>query len=703
MSTATTPQPGSLPPTRPDISGLHLSGFGMVRDSVSVALEAAARCLGREADYERIYLCSGNAFAPAIDPGGSCRSWWHVEARNGTGNLPALAASLGLSAEVLTLPPRPAKDDPALPAWFSAVTVRIAAAMDSGAIVLSDGGWKEAGSWNWAGIITELGADGVIRGATLSAATGDGKEGVEWCYPGTLWTIRPASTRTPPSEVDRATLRLAVGRIRGKGAYAPRADVIFGLPAVDRWIATMKTDRGFCATCFSDHAVPGVHDAADNDKRMCAAAQVLARQLRSGMLSLPNEARRPLEQAANCYQRIAKILGEPLDTPGFYDRLTSLEAQDAYARRQLTWMRAELVAAAGRCEEALRLAEGRPAELRLAGGEGDPEIRIEGLESIGNPRDADWFAASLRFQVKQVGVEVDYHTLMGDLGMAFIMQASDQEPIVNGALDAGWWPLDPVGVPLFLDFVGQVHGFQAEYAASATGDRGAVAYREHVAPRIEAETRALRPSLGLFPWWNVIVGVNRETGQLVRICPGTNTMPDFWENGPEKPFAFVFLRGRTAPTLARPEADRLAIRHALTLMRDEIALPHGYRSGARGFAIWAAALRDTAHRGQSRWHGNVVRRLRYNRQAAVVYLEAMTSRWPETAAAHLRSAIIRYQGVISACGEAKTNDAALVDPGDGREDLARLVERLAELEVQAAQELALALAAMPAPTGATGP
>lgn len=184
--------------------------------------------------------------------------------------------------------------------------------------------------------------------------------------------IRP----DPPAEVERATLRLAAERIRGTGRYAPRDKLLFGLAAMDRWIATMRSDRGFCAQCFAGSPVPGVQDARDNDRRMRAAAQVLERQLRSGFTTLPADARLPLEQAADCYQRIAKTLGEALDTKGFYDRLDSLEAQSAYAQRQLAGVRAELVAAADRFDEALRIAEGRLQALRAMPADGQqPESR----------------------------------------------------------------------------------------------------------------------------------------------------------------------------------------------------------------------------------------------------------------------------------------------------------------------------------------
>ncbi len=328
-----------------------------------------------------------------------------------------------------------------------------------------------------------------------------------------------------------------------------------------------------------------------------------------------------------------------------------------------------------------------PGKGRLTLNETGPALNLEGLEPLTNPEDPDWFASGLRFQVKQVGVEIEYDTLMGDLGTAFIMQASDQVPRINGALDAGWWPLDDTCVQTYLDFVGQVHGVRLEFAKPVNADD----YLKRFAPRIEAEMRAKRPCLGLFPWWNVIAGLNRETGELARIGPGTRKMPEVWERSRDKPCAFLFVLDVTQPTINRKDADRQALSHALALMRDEIPMPWGFRTGAKGFALWVIVLRDMEHRGQGRWHANVVRRLRHNRVAAVAYLNAMAARWPEPVAAHLKAAGARFQSVIDACAEADTSDAALVKPGQGRENLAALAERMAALEVLAVEELEKAL------------
>ena len=364
----TTPTTSSSHTTvRPDLKGIHLSGFGMTRDSVSVAFQAAAKALGKDADYNRLYLLSGNAFAPAINTAETCRSWWHVQAHLGTQNLPAMAASVGLSAARL---PVPALPDTPTDQQFSAAR-RSAAdlvlkAMDSGAIVITEGGWDEAGAWIWSGVITDIASDGTLHGAALSAATGDGKENVTWKYPGDLWAIRPATAVTPAAAVEHAILQTAVDRIRGTGSYSTQATSYFGQPAMDQWILSMQTIRGFCPDCFKRAPVVGVQDAPDNDKRMYEAARIVATQLRADMPTLPSDCKAYLEKAAACYDRIVALLAPGATGRGgfTYDSLSSLQAQRNYVTTVLNPVKTELDWAALHIERALAIADG--AKLNTA-------------------------------------------------------------------------------------------------------------------------------------------------------------------------------------------------------------------------------------------------------------------------------------------------------------------------------------------------
>ncbi len=61
----------------------------------------------------------------------------------------------------------------------------------------------------------------------------------------------------------------------------------------------------------------------------------------------------------------------------------------------------------------------------------------------------------------QAGAPVDYHTVMGNSGLAFIFQAEAAgKNRVDGAVDAGWWPLSPWGMDMRREFVGRAAGWQ---------------------------------------------------------------------------------------------------------------------------------------------------------------------------------------------------------------------------------------------------
>jgi hypothetical protein len=88
----------------------------------------------------------------------------------------------------------------------------------------------------------------------------------------------------------------------------------------------------------------------------------------------------------------------------------------------------------------------------------------------------------------------------------------------------------------------------------------------------------------------------------------------------------------------RGPADLDALRHAVALGRDELAMPAGYLTGQRAYPLWARMLRDLEHRGEARWHANVVLHLGINRRSAVAYLRAMAERHSQPMAALLEKA-----------------------------------------------------------------
>lgn len=363
-ATATQSSAGTV---RPDLQGIHLSGSGMTLDSVSVAFQAAAKALGKDADYERLYVLSGNAFAPAIDANEGCCSWWHNKARISTHNISLMAQSLGLEARQIAVPQFQQRPTPQQEQQFvhdSVAAVR--QAMAASTVVVTEGGWDEANAWDWAGVITSVAADGSLRGATLSPATLKGHTDVPLAWARVLWEVRPAASTMPAVQLERVMLRQAIDRIRGTGIYTPRGNDLYGLAAMDKWITQMQTVRGFCADCFATGRFPGVSDAGDNDARMYEAARVVARQLRSGVTGLPDGSKPYIEQAAACYDRIAQLLQPGATGKGGFtwESLSSLILQRQYAKDVLEPVKSELDWAALHLERALAIADG--AKLNTA-------------------------------------------------------------------------------------------------------------------------------------------------------------------------------------------------------------------------------------------------------------------------------------------------------------------------------------------------
>lgn len=305
-------------------------------------------------------------------------------------------------------------------------------------------------------------------------------------------------------------------------------------------------------------------------------------------------------------------------------------------------------------------------------------------------RDGNGLGRGLELLLAQVGVVADYDTLMGDLGLAFLTPASDQATRYDGALDVGWWPLEPCYCPFYLDFAGAAAGRRVEHwSAPVPGQPDPEGLAARAQARVAQSLVAGRPVLANHDFWKVVTGCDRETPPLLGVTPWTPRNPPQRLPGP----AWVFVAvGEAQPPLDRRQADLEALRHAVALARDEVALPGGYVSGQKAYALWAATLRDLEHLGQARWHANMKLHLGLNRHSAPLYLQQMAGRHPEAVAVHLKAAAELYGQSLAKLATANTGEAALGSP-TGREALARLVEGMAALEARAAEELQTAITA----------
>ncbi len=673
-------RPGSAEPAgRLDPGRIALQGDGMRQDSWSLALQAAARALGREADYDTVAAMTTNVFSPAINRGEDCMSWWHVDASLASAaDAQPVAARLGVRIARLPLAPFAGEGTEAEWQQYRQKAAQlIRPALEAGSAVVAEGGWKSGPHgfvpWGWAGLVVEATPEGDLLGACLN---GEKDNPLYWV--GGLWVVSAGDAPMSSTEADLATLRQAVARVRGTGAFASTKERAYGLQAMDLWIEPMEQAPGFCAPC-QERAKRGWTDAVDNAVAFQERAATAARYLRRLSPRFSPAGASHLEAAAKQYDRISTLLTPALTGEGgekYEQFIGDLAKQQAHAEAVLRPVKAALSAAADEIEQALASPS---AEAVLV--KGVPPGKGGGHE----------FARGLEVVLAYAGRPVDYPTLMGDLGLAFVLQASDQAPRYAGALDVGWWPLDAACVPTYLEFVGRTVGRRIQYLHLTPKSPAETpqAYRKQVQPRAEAALRQGEPFLVDYDFWHVVTGYDAGEPPLLGFCPaGPRAEP---ERLSSYPGAYVFL-GKEVPKLDRRAADREALRHAVALGRDQVPMPGGYLTGQKAFALWASTLRDTEHSGQARWHWNTVGRLTDNRASAVTYLRAMAPRHP-AAAPHLQAAAAQYEQTQAQLKAADWSEAALLSK-EGREQLARLVEEIARGEAGAVEELEQAGKAM---------
>ncbi len=362
---------GTLPAAAVDLGQLELKGDGMAEDSVALAVAAAARVLGcSETDREQVWYLSGNAFAPVVNRGEDCTSWWHVEAQWGDRGLDNAAAALGLVAERVALPASPADgaDAAAEQRRRLACVQPLRDALAGGAVLVSLGGWEASTPhgfvpWGWAGIITAVLDDGSILGACLN-----GRRDNPLRHPATVWALRRGSAPASARDSHRRALQLGLARLRGEAPFAAQGKACFGLAAMDAWILQMRTVPGFCPGC-QEGGQKGWSDALDNARWLAAAARLTAAGLRTSAEAIPEPCREAVLAAAAHYGRMGVRLQPTLNGQGaepFAAFVGNLAKQQAFAETVLRPIRTELGLAAADLETALLAETGHPVVLDAA-------------------------------------------------------------------------------------------------------------------------------------------------------------------------------------------------------------------------------------------------------------------------------------------------------------------------------------------------
>jgi len=331
-----------------------------------------------------------------------------------------------------------------------------------------------------------------------------------------------------------------------------------------------------------------------------------------------------------------------------------------------------------------------------------PTSAMLGDLPVGN-EDSNSYAAGLDMVLNYVGTPADYDTVMGDTGMAFIIMSEEGGPLIDGAVDVGWWPMASWGLEMRLGFLAQSVGREIRLIpADAAAFRAdpAACYRERFEEEVKASIAVRKPVLIVHDVCWVVYGYDEGEPPLI----GDWSLHE--EQKPKRveryPWALIVL-GEERDRMDRKAADLAALRHAVALSRDgfEVRLPDyavewepitARYTGQKSFALWAEMLRDTEHLGQRRWHSNMCLHLGLNRGSAVRYLREMAKRHPASVAIHLNAAADRYAQVLELLETEDTSEGAMMSK-EGREKLARLAESMAAVEARAADEMEKAIAA----------
>ena len=313
--------------------------------------------------------------------------------------------------------------------------------------------------------------------------------------------------------------------------------------------------------------------------------------------------------------------------------------------------------------------------------------------------DSDSYAAAFSMALSYLGAPADYETVAGDSGVAFILQADALHKPHDAnisQLDIGWWPLDPWGAMLRLEFLSDVYGVPMRWLPAVVDEYRsdpARHYREHHEAEVTETLRAGRPVVAVADAVHVVLG--RDGGNPPLLGQVSRDSKARIRRLEHLPWALVVL-GEPGRATDRRQADAEALDFAIRLGRDEVDLSHlpGKSSGRRSWDLWASQLGDEDLCGPHFFHANVVWHLRLCRTAAASYLRTMSGRHPAPASRALKEAAQVYDSVVNQLDQADTSKGQLAT-ADGRERLISLIREVMRLEATAQAHMAQALPAMP--------
>ena len=317
-------------------------------------------------------------------------------------------------------------------------------------------------------------------------------------------------------------------------------------------------------------------------------------------------------------------------------------------------------------------------------------IEADAVDQTGNS-----LARGLAIILRHAGCDLDYPAVMGYTGQAFATQGTIYDPDQTGGYaDIGWWPLDLFHMESRLPFLSEVSGRVltmkwADFDAVSPDPKGY--YRTHFENTVRSEIAAGRPALSVWHAAFVVTGYDTGEPPLQGWCVAAGEAEHM--RADDYPKA-IYTYGEPRAPLDRGDADRQALGHAVALGRGTAPAKGLWVTGPGAWQGWRDRLIAKGSDGPHFWHANQRMQLVAWRRCAIEYLEAMRHRHDSSVATHLADAVATYEHQIECLSSMRITPEAIVDPGDGRQAMADLIEQAAALDAQAIDALEKAVRAM---------
>jgi hypothetical protein len=326
----------------------------------------------------------------------------------------------------------------------------------------------------------------------------------------------------------------------------------------------------------------------------------------------------------------------------------------------------------------------------------NPIVAVDKVTAVIGTESGNDFVRGVTLLLGHAGRDVDYATVMGDIGQAFIIQAAAYAPdLTGGYADVGWWPLDRWQTDSRLSFVASAHGC-ALNAKTVPFDTVKAdpsgSYDHHFAAMVHSRVDAEIPVLAA--WASCFLVTAHDAGEppLWGWClAGKQKTPK--ENRIEHFPASVWTYGEKTTARNRSEVDVDALAYAVELGKGQSSPDERWVTGSPAWASWEKLLVEKGADTQARWHGNMKSVLLVNRRAAIRYIEAMIPRHGTAVSVHLNSAVAVYREQILLVESMNTSDGA-IGSATGRAALARVIGQSANLDAKAIEALEMAVRIM---------